>query len=231
MSALLPYGGGGTLNEVDGNFTFRRDEYGLFLLHWLGKIRGLPFEPLHFRIDKLDSPDVVTVEGARLKMPVMFPITEEAVEERDESFARINLALLEAAPRAADRVKLVAPEALQRVRSQLFGGRRKWNHGAIASPAAPSGEPCPPAPPSMAPSLINDSIGPEMPTPPAPPLPEPPAPPAPPLIVPLLISVPIVPELAIPAPPAPPRVFSSVIGSTSRDNADESHRARATRHA
>ena len=44
---------------------------------------------------------------------------------------------------------------------------------------------------------MSDSIGPEMPTPPAPPLPEPPAPPAPPLIVPLLISVPIVPELAI----------------------------------
>src|SRR6516164_4897335 len=74
----------------------------------------------------------------------------------------------------------------------------------------------------MPPSLMIASIGPEMPTPPAPPLPEPPAPPAPPLIVPLLISVPIVPELAIPAPPAPPRVFSSVMGSTSRDNADES---------
>src|SRR6516164_1136780 len=74
----------------------------------------------------------------------------------------------------------------------------------------------------MPPSLMIASIGPEMPTPPAPPLPEPPAPPAPPLIVPLLISVPIVPELAIPAPPAPPRVFSSVMGSTSCDNADES---------
>ena len=93
---LLPYGGGGTLNEVDGNFTFRRDENGLFRLHWLGKIRGLPFDPLHFRIDKLDSPDIVTVDGARVKMPVMFPVGEEAVEERDESFARVNLALLKA---------------------------------------------------------------------------------------------------------------------------------------
>ena len=95
--------------------------------------------------------------------------------------------------------------------SRLVMGQKR-NHGAIASPAAPSGEPCPPAPPSMAPSLMSDPIGPETPTPPAPPLPEPPAPPAPPLIVPLLISVPIVPELAIPAPPAPPRVFSSVMG-------------------
>jgi hypothetical protein len=90
----LPYGGGGTLNEVDGNFTFRLDENGLCRFHWLGKIRGLPFDPLHFRIDKLDSPDVVTVEGDRVKMPVMFPVGDEAVEERDATFAKLNLALL-----------------------------------------------------------------------------------------------------------------------------------------
>jgi hypothetical protein len=93
---LLPYGGGGTLNEVDGNFTFRLDENGLCRFHWLGKIRGLPFDPLHFRIDKLDSPDVVTVEGDRVKMPVMFPVGDEAVEERDATFAKLNLALLKA---------------------------------------------------------------------------------------------------------------------------------------
>jgi hypothetical protein len=93
---LLPYGGGGTLNEVDGNFTFRRDEGGLHCFHWLGKIRGLPFEPLHFRIDRLDSPDVVTIEGDRVQMPVMFPVDEEAVEQRGEAFAQRDLALLKA---------------------------------------------------------------------------------------------------------------------------------------
>lgn len=94
--ALLPYGGGGTLNEVDGNFTFRRDENGLYCLHWLGKIRGLSFDPLHFRIDKLDSPDVLTVEGDRVKTPVMFPVGDAAVEERGEAFAKLDLALLKA---------------------------------------------------------------------------------------------------------------------------------------
>ena len=94
--ALLPYGGGGTLNEVDGNFTFRLDETGFYCLHWLGKIRGLSFDPLHFRIDKLNSPDVVTVEDVRIKMPVMFPVGEEAVEERGEAFARLDLAMLKA---------------------------------------------------------------------------------------------------------------------------------------
>ena len=93
---LLPYGGGGTLNEVDGNFTFRIDESGLFRLHWLGKIRGLPFEPLHFRIDKLDSPEVITVEKVRVKMPVMFPVDQDAVDARGEALAQRDLTLLKA---------------------------------------------------------------------------------------------------------------------------------------
>jgi hypothetical protein len=93
---LLPYGGGSTLNEVDGNFTMLRDETGLFLLHWLGKIRGLPFDPLHFKIDKLDSPDVVTVENVRVPMPVMFPIGEEDVEAREDRLAQRELDLLKA---------------------------------------------------------------------------------------------------------------------------------------
>jgi|SRR5271165_1683514 len=106
---LLPYGGGGTLNEVDGNFTFRLDENGLCRFHWLGKIRGLSFDPLHFRIDKLDSPDVVTVEGNRVQMPVMFPVGEEAVEERAEAFAKLNLALLKA------------------IAAEPTGSERKWS--------------------------------------------------------------------------------------------------------
>jgi hypothetical protein len=94
--SLLPYGGGATLNEVDGNFTIRLDENGLYAFHWLGKIRGLNFDPLHFKIDKLDSPDVVTVEGARVQMPVMFPVDEESVEAREKTFAERDLALLKA---------------------------------------------------------------------------------------------------------------------------------------
>jgi hypothetical protein len=93
---LLPYGGGGTLNEVDGNFTFRIDESGFFRLHWLGKIRGLPFDPLHFRIDKLDAPEVITVEGVRVKLPVMFPVDQEAVDARGEALANRDLMLLKA---------------------------------------------------------------------------------------------------------------------------------------
>ena len=88
---LLPYGGGGTLNEVDGNFTFRLDENGLCRFHWLGKIRGLPFD-----WPKEGLCSTPTVEGDRVKMPVMFPVGDEAVEERDATFAKLNLALLSA---------------------------------------------------------------------------------------------------------------------------------------
>jgi hypothetical protein len=95
-TGLLPYGGGATLNEVDSNFTLRADEDGLYRFHWLGKIRGLNFDPIHFKIEKLDSPDVITVEGARVQIPVMFPIDEEAVEAREQAFAYRDLELLKA---------------------------------------------------------------------------------------------------------------------------------------
>ena len=81
----MPYGGGSTLNEVDGNFAIARGETGLCRLHWLGKIRGLSFDPLHFRIDKLHSPDVVTVEGSRMAMPVMAPVRRGGRRGREES--------------------------------------------------------------------------------------------------------------------------------------------------
>jgi hypothetical protein len=93
--SLLPYGGGGTLNEIDGNFTLMFDN-GLYRFHWQGKIRGLPFDPLHYRIDKLDSPDVITVEGARVQMPVMFPVDEEAAEARETQTATEDAKLLKA---------------------------------------------------------------------------------------------------------------------------------------
>ena len=106
---LLPYGGGGTLNEVDGNFTLRLDENGLYVFHWQGKIRGLPFDALHFKIERMDSPDVITVEGVRVQMPVMFPIAEADVEARQEAFAGRDLALLKA------------------IAADPMGSERKWS--------------------------------------------------------------------------------------------------------
>ena len=79
---LLPYGGGATLNEVDGNFTLRarrRRPLPIPLARQNPRPQLRP-DPLQDR--KLDSPDVVTVEAVRVQIPVMFPIDEEAVEAR-----------------------------------------------------------------------------------------------------------------------------------------------------
>ena len=122
---LLPYGGGGTLNEVDGNFTTSLDENSLYCFHWLGKIRGLPFDPLHFRIDRLDAPDVVTVEGARVQMPVMFPVDEDAVEARSDAFAQRELAVLKAI--AAD------PGGSERKWALATGMNRRAIQGALSA--------------------------------------------------------------------------------------------------
>ena len=55
---LLPRGGGGYLNELDGNLTLWSDALGeSTTLHWQGKLRGADFAPLPFRLR------TVTVEG------------------------------------------------------------------------------------------------------------------------------------------------------------------------
>jgi hypothetical protein len=43
---LIPYGGGGFINEMDGNLTCWND--GSVEVHWLGKFRGPDFAPLSF---------------------------------------------------------------------------------------------------------------------------------------------------------------------------------------
>jgi hypothetical protein len=120
---LLPCGGGGTLNEVDGNFTTSRDGNGLFRFHWLGKIRGLPFDPLYFRIERLGSPDVVTDEAVEVQMPVMFSIDEEAVEARSDAFAQRELTVLKAI--AAD------PAGSERKWALATGMNRRAIQGAL----------------------------------------------------------------------------------------------------
>ena len=60
---LLPYGGGSTINEVDGNLTLWADD-GRIEFGWT-KVRGREPEPRFFRIEKLGSPDILDSKGAR----------------------------------------------------------------------------------------------------------------------------------------------------------------------
>ena len=100
---LIPYGGGSTLNEVDGNLSLWRE--GTIKLHH-NRLRGPEFEPRFFRIEQLSCPDIVDKSGHQILLPVLRPTTAMDVEERaaveNENSRKILRALLDA-PGASER--------------------------------------------------------------------------------------------------------------------------------
>jgi hypothetical protein len=81
--ARVPYGGGGILNEIDGNLTLSLtgDAVGL---HYQDKLRGVPFEPFFYR-SALETADELTDHKGRLiQLPVLrlggIEVHKEAVE-------------------------------------------------------------------------------------------------------------------------------------------------------
>lgn len=68
---LVPRGGGGFINEVDGNLTVWK-EGELATLHWQHKLRGAPFDPLVFKfvqvptgkLTKRGTPDMTVIAEA-----------------------------------------------------------------------------------------------------------------------------------------------------------------------
>lgn len=93
---LIPYGGGSTLNEVDGNLTLSTQASGMIELGWQGKFRGLGFEPPLYRIDTLHSPDIVDVKGKQIGLPVMLPTTQADAEAREAAVANRDTRVLRA---------------------------------------------------------------------------------------------------------------------------------------
>lgn len=92
---LVPYGGGAILNEVDGNLTLSKSN-GLVKLHWQGKLRGLEFQPVLFRIENLSSPEVVDAKGRQVELPIMRPTNEDEAERREEAAIKTDVAILRA---------------------------------------------------------------------------------------------------------------------------------------
>jgi hypothetical protein len=81
---LLPRGGGGYLNETDGNFTLWAHDDRLTDLHWTGKLRGPDFEKITFRLPTITTTKLVDSKG-RMMPTVMAEVANaaqiEAVEE------------------------------------------------------------------------------------------------------------------------------------------------------
>lgn len=62
--SLLPYGGGGFLNELDGNLTLWSEAMGeSATLHWQGKLRGADFAPVNFRLFQVKIADLTDRRG------------------------------------------------------------------------------------------------------------------------------------------------------------------------
>jgi hypothetical protein len=71
---LEPYGGGATMNELDGNLTLWGDD-GLVELHH-NKVRGPNFKPLRFQIEYQGSPETLDHKGRQPQLPVLYRAAE-----------------------------------------------------------------------------------------------------------------------------------------------------------
>jgi uncharacterized membrane protein len=107
---LIPYGGGSTYNEVDGNLTLWK-EAAIKLHH--NRLRGPEFEPHYFRIEKLSCPEIVDKSGREILLPVLRPATAIDVEERAAAENKNDIALL--------RALLANPGASQRELADATG--------------------------------------------------------------------------------------------------------------
>lgn len=109
-SELIPYGGGSTYNEIDGNLTLWKEAQ--IRLHH-NRLRGPEFEPRYFRIEMSSCPDIVDKQGYQILLPVLRPTTDADVEERATVQTKTDLKLLKA--------MMEAPEGKQRDWAQAIG--------------------------------------------------------------------------------------------------------------
>jgi hypothetical protein len=88
---------------------------GLVRLHWHGKLRGLEFAPLPFRIETACSPDVLDVKGREVALPVMLPSTDQSAEDREKAEHDVSRKLL--------RAMIERPDAGQRAWATAIGAK------------------------------------------------------------------------------------------------------------
>lgn len=96
---LLPYGSGAILNEVDGNLMlWRKAETGASVLHWQGKLRGLEFNPIAYKVEVTGCPAVLDTKDRQVQLPYFVPIKEGVaeMEARAKADSDTGLALLRA---------------------------------------------------------------------------------------------------------------------------------------
>ncbi len=75
---------------------WKQEDAPLVSLHWQGKLRGLEFQPVPFRFEVTGSPDVLDAKGRQVQLPTLRPSSEEAAEDKQQSEADADRALLQA---------------------------------------------------------------------------------------------------------------------------------------
>lgn len=130
---LVPYGSGAILNEVDGNLTlWKQADTGGISLHWQGKLRGLEFDPIPFRIDLASSPDILDARGREVQLPTLRPSTEQNAEERTTAEREVNIALLRQLRDNPNGTQKEWAEAIGRTKSNINGRLQKLGKEGLA---------------------------------------------------------------------------------------------------
>lgn len=92
---LLPRGGSAVTNELDGNLTVWSDgDYGE--LHWQGKFRGPPFDPIKFEVARIQPEGLEDEDGDRLTISVVRSMPEGCEAELRNKANNNQLAVLAA---------------------------------------------------------------------------------------------------------------------------------------
>jgi len=84
---LLPRGGGGFLNEVDGNLTVWRDGE-VVTLHHHGKLRGAPFDPIQFKLLPIELNGIKRRNGKPVRSVTVQWIDDAAAATLDRGRAQ-----------------------------------------------------------------------------------------------------------------------------------------------
>ncbi len=141
---LLPFGGGTIVNEFDGNLTLWSPDGETTTLHWQGKHRGAPFDPIDFKLHRFEPPGLVDARGRPMPMTIALPLTEAEAEvkaKEAESTEDRALAAIKRNPRISQRDLAAATgiprTSAQRLMKKLAEDRwiKKHARGWVLTPA------------------------------------------------------------------------------------------------
>jgi hypothetical protein len=90
---LIPRGGGASLNESDGNATLW-NEGDVSTAGWLGKWRGVSWDPVRFKLEETEPEGLVDSKGRQMRVRIIREIGEQEASETIEAADTLDIAML-----------------------------------------------------------------------------------------------------------------------------------------